>query len=485
MRAKALVERVARVAVRAGQALLRPVPETDRIATRKKLNPAAMYLTRFENPEKMIERGEYPYAIYDKVYRDPQVRACMQTRKLALMSKEYEVAPAIEDDSESERVAVFVRDALSWISGWNQARSELLDAIHNGFGASEILWVVENGQIWIDTLKAIEPRYFAFDQENRLKLVPSGEYEGAYLPERKFAVVVYDPRHDNPYGNGLAGVLYWPTWFKSNVIRFALQFCEKYASPTPLVKYKSGASDEQQTKALELIDTIQNEGGAAIPDWMEVELLEAQRSGSINVYDYLTTLCDAQIAKVILGQTLTTEQGDTGSYALGQVHNDVRQDILEADGQWLDDIINKTLVRWLVDFNFGVDVPAPVYRTKTEPAEDLKGRIEVDAVLAKIVPLPTKDVYERYGWRQPEKGEDVTSTHQQQAPAMPPALMAGGVASFSEPARFDRILDLEDSTLRRAPGVYRQAITAVKKKSLARRTGPRFASSSASWRVHQ
>lgn len=471
-----------------------PIPDTDEIGTLKRLDPTKAYLPRFENPEPLLDRGEYPYAVFDKVYNHPQVYSCMQTRQLALLSKPFEITPAIENDPDAERIAGFVKDALSWIDGWYLSLSELLDAILYGFEVSEIIWTVENGQVWIDRIKGRPHRNFYFDPDLRLKIVPVTEYYGDVVPDRKFVLATYNPRRNNPYGKGLGSIVYWPTWFDACVIKFGLMFAEKYGAPTSVVKYRAGASDEQQKKALEVVDAIQNESGVAIPDWMQIDLLEAQRSGTINVYQYLTGLCEARISKVILGQTLTTDQGDTGSYALGAVHNKVRQDIIEADGLWLDGVINSTIIRWLVDFNFGVDVPAPIYRTLTEPPEDLKGRMDVDEKLVKIVPLPMKDFYARYGWREPEAGEAKTSPGSTgDSPAnsgavggagarMLPGVMTGGVAAFSEPARFDRLLELEAATLGMAPAVYETEVGVVKKKSPRPPVGPRFATRSATWR---
>jgi phage gp29-like protein len=53
-----------------------------------------------------------------------------------------------------------------------------------------------------------------------------------------------------------------------------------------------------------------------------------------------------------LGQTLTTETSDTGAYALGRVHNEVRMDIVKADADALCEALNRQAVRWICDFNF-------------------------------------------------------------------------------------------------------------------------------------
>ena len=40
---------------------------------------------------------------------------------------------------------------------------------------------------------------------------------------------------------------------------------------------------------------------------------------------------NSEISKAVLGQTLTTEIGSTGSYAAANTHMAVRQDIIDAD----------------------------------------------------------------------------------------------------------------------------------------------------------
>ncbi|MDA2917755.1 DUF935 domain-containing protein, partial [Nitrospinae bacterium AH_259_B05_G02_I21] len=81
-------------------------------------------------------------------------------------------------------------------------------------------------------------------------------------------------------------------------------------------------------------------------------LLEATRQGSVETYQAFCEYIDSQIAKAILGQTLTSGEGRHGTQALGTIHAEVRQDILEADSRALQTTINDQLIRWLVYFNF-------------------------------------------------------------------------------------------------------------------------------------
>ena len=53
----------------------------------------------------------------------------------------------------------------------------------------------------------------------------------------------------------------------------------------------------------------------------------------------------------ILGQTLTTEIGSTGSYAASNTHMQVRQDIVDSDKKLVEGVINQ-LIQWIYEINF-------------------------------------------------------------------------------------------------------------------------------------
>ncbi|MEN6483423.1 MAG: DUF935 family protein, partial [Syntrophobacteraceae bacterium] len=102
------------------------------------------------------------------------------------------------------------------------------------------------------------------------------------------------------------------------------------------------------------------------------------------VYEGLARFCDAQTSKAVLGQVLTSEAGSSGSYALGKVHGAVRRDLMEADCTALAKTISRQVLRPLVGFNFGWDVPSPVFRFLHEPGEDLKQVAETYRLLAEM-----------------------------------------------------------------------------------------------------
>lgn len=159
---------------------------------------------------------------------------------------------------------------------------------------------------------------------------------------------------------------------------------------------------------MEVIDSIQGEAGVTVPEGIVLELLEPRRSGSADTYRDLANWCNDEMSRAVLGQMLTVSQGEggSGSLALGRVHESVRLDYIRTDACLLMDAINNQLLRWMIDFNFGVDSAVPHWTIDLTPESDDAVEAQIDRELLKMgVPIPLRYFYERYGRPAPEPGE--------------------------------------------------------------------------------
>ena len=76
-----------------------------------------------------------------------------------------------------------------------------------------------------------------------------------------------------------------------------------------------------------------------------MEFKEAGKSGQDNPQSYFITLADKLCDITILGQTLTSDVGDSGSRALGEVHEDVLRSRLQ-DVPKIAQLVEARLHRW-------------------------------------------------------------------------------------------------------------------------------------------
>lgn len=193
-------------------------------------------------------------------------------------------------------------------------------------------------------------------------------------------------------------------FFKRNGIKFWLIYLEKFGMPTAAAKLSQAQikDPEQRRLALQVLDAVQADSGVVIPEDFVVELIEASRSGTAD-YATLKNAMDAAISKIVLSQTMTTDNGSSRSQA--EVHKDVRDDVVKADADILCHSFTQQVVRQLIDFNFpGAGYPT-VWR-RTEPEQDLADLAERDTKIMSLGYEPTEEyILETYGpgWRKKQQ----------------------------------------------------------------------------------
>lgn len=156
-----------------------------------------------------------------------------------------------------------------------------------------------------------------------------------------------------------------------------------------------------------MISSLQADAGVTLPEGISIDLLEANRRGSADTFQTLANWCNDEMSRAILGQTLTVGEGSrSGSFALAKVHEAVRFDYIRTDACLLMDAINSQLVRWIVDFNFGVSHPAPRWMVDLSPEIDREVESSIDRQLLQMgVSLPLRYFYDKYGRPAPAEGE--------------------------------------------------------------------------------
>lgn len=380
-------------------------PITEEIATAEKdFDLFAGYLDYLQNPDKVLQLecgGDIRK--YDDIGRDPHVAGILRTRALAPIGKEWNIVPGSEgitgvgsrDQKDAQKIADFVKQVFLSFEFDTSRRAILRGGTLKGFAVSEVMWDYSEGDISIAAMKHKSQQRFVFTKDGWLRLLTlQNMIAGEQVPESKFQVFTFGDEPTTPYGVGLGRELYWPWWFKKNGIKFWLIFCEKFGMPTVHGQYPPGIGKEQQDKLLKACGAIQTDAGIITPETMNIKLLEAARQGSIDTYESLCNFMNSEMSKSVLGQTLTTEIGDKGSYAASQTHNDVREDIEKADGDILCGSLNRGVVRWLVDYNFGPQRFYPKMWISFEPPEDLERRSRVDTAISYMGYRPTEEYVE-------------------------------------------------------------------------------------------
>jgi len=302
---------------------------------------------------------------YREIRRDGQVHSTFQQRRLAIVSRPLVVEPG-RDDAVSKAAAEQLQANLDDIA-FDRATKTMSWGFFYGYAVGECMWTVKDGKVWLDKVKTRTPWRFRFTPEGELRLLTRQQpLQGEVMPDRKFWIISSGADNDDdPYGLGLAHQLYWPVYMKKMGLSFWLRALEKFGGPTAVGTYPAGTSLEDQKKLLAAAMAIRIDGAVIKPEGTTLELLEATR-GTVDQATFYK-FCNGDISKVVLGQTMTTDDG--ASLAQGKVHFDVREELTDADIEELCESFQQGPARWLTEWNFpGAAIPI-LKRPSPEDAE--------------------------------------------------------------------------------------------------------------------
>lgn len=327
---------------------------------------------------------------YKKLRRDYQVQATLQQRRDAVIAREWDVMPG----ERRGRTTKADRMAAGWLKEqlegrWNRVVHKMLSGVFYGYGVAEVVPVREGNLICVDQIRVRDRTRFVWGKDFDIRLLTQQEpMYGEALPQANFWTFSCGSDHDDdPYGVGLAHYLYWPIYFKRNGMSYLLRFLERWAQPVPRGTYPPGTPLPEQRKLLMALNALVVDGALIHPEGLDVDLLEASRSGSAPYIDFHKVM-DAAIAKIVLSQTMTTDSASTGlGSTQGEVHADVAENVQRADADLICDSFNggtdrpgdgvaERYTRW----NFPNAVP-PKVRFEFEEEEDLNTRAARDEKL--------------------------------------------------------------------------------------------------------
>jgi len=330
--------------------------------------------------DTLIQRGGGKgLKIYDEIKRDPKAAACLTKRNKHLVAREWEVEPASPAPRDVE-AADFVRETLKTLPFDRISEDLSGGAILKGFAVSEVVWKRDRNRIVPERIVSHDQRRFAFGQDWKPRLRTwTNMNDGVELPDRKFIVHRQGVVGNNPYGLGLGHQLFWAVLFKREGIAFWLHFLDKFAGPTAVAQTPYGMLSEEQNELLNKLSAIRTASAITVPMGTDVKFLEAVRSGSVSYQEWLE-YWDKQIAICILGETLTTDIGPSGSRAAAETHAGILDMLVDSDGDDLSDTLYEQLLTWMVEYNFpGAGVPRGWRvrpKNEKEKAETRKAKAE-------------------------------------------------------------------------------------------------------------
>lgn len=312
----------------------------------------------------------------DMEEKDGHIFAEMSKRKRVMLTLDWDVLPPRNASASERKLAAWVREALQDMTFFEDMLLDALDAVGHGFSALEITWDrIE--KMWLPNALTRRPqRWFMTPWNDRDDIRLRGmEVMGTQL--WPFGWVLHKHRAKSGYiaRSGLHRILAWPYLFKNYGVRDLMELLEIYGIPLRVGKYPAGATDDEKTALLRAVTGIGHNAAGIIPQEMLIEFKEAANTSGHSPHLSLVDYMERTQSKVILGGTLTSQaDGKSSTHALGNVHNEVRHDLMVSDARQLEATLTRDLIYPIIALNKGVtDIRrAPRLTFETREAEDLK-----------------------------------------------------------------------------------------------------------------
>lgn len=316
------------------------------------------------DPDPILRKRGDGVEVLEELTGDGHLISAMQQRRLGVLKKEFKFEAGTDESgkttSQSEQLCQdFNRDFNALKP--RELLSSILNAPFYGMTPVELTFTPGDSRLILTKAEAKPVRWFGFNEQNELRFRSLEEQEdGEKVPWGKVVLARHFPEYDNPYGLRLLSRCFWPITFKKGGLKFWVSFMEKYGMPFLLGHYAKGTAPDEQEAMLGKLVKMVRDAVAVVPEGDKVEMLggAGKTGGGYMIFDKMKSAMDAEVSKVITGQTLTTEAGDKGSYSLGKVHGDVLTVFQESDRMLAKDTLDEIATIY-AKVN-SEDVPPPV-----------------------------------------------------------------------------------------------------------------------------
>ena len=361
----------------------------------------------------------------DMEEKDGHIASEMNKRRRACIL-EWEVVPPQKSPTPAEaKAAAQLDELLQEIPDFEDVLFDVTDAIGKGFACLEIEWHrVE--RFWLPKTITHRPQSWfvlhrGYRQELRLRTHQHVDgAPGQALQPFGWLTHVHKAKSGYLERSALFRQLVWTYLFKNYSVGDLAEFLEIYGIPLRVGKYPSSASEAEKLTLLRALAAIGHNAAGIIPEGMLLEFHNAA-TGDPKAFELMMNWCERNQSKVILGATLTSgADGKASTNALGQIHNEVRKDLRDADVRQLNTTLTRDLVYAVAALNgLAPDGPrrSPQFQLNAQETEDLTAYSEALPKLVSIGVQPTvKWAHEKLGIPMPQDGEPVL---QQPAQPMP------------------------------------------------------------------
>jgi hypothetical protein len=204
-----------------------------------------------------------------------------------------------------------------------------------------------NGRMTYDGVRLI-PRKHVIPEYGRI-ITDLGQDWREGLDYRKPPLAAWYIEVGQPDSLGLYLKAATQTIPKKNALAFWDTFAEIFGMPMRIAR-TSSRDDKELAKMEKMMSEMGTEGWGIFQEGTTIEVVESSKGDAFNVYDRRIDRANSELSKLIIGQTMTIEDGS--SLSQSETHLEVFQNIIEADCDTIRDMVNNRLLPLMVRHGF-------------------------------------------------------------------------------------------------------------------------------------
>lgn len=285
---------------------------------------------------------QHLYDIYRDVDVDLHLSGCIQQREGFVMARSFKLVN--EKDQEDEEAAKYFN--TPW---FKQLMKHALDANYWGHSLIELGYPTTdiNGRMTYDGVVLI-PRKHVIPEYHRV-IIDLGQDWHTGIDYHEAPLSDWYVEVGQPDSLGLFLKAATQTIPKKNALAFWDTFAEIFGMPMRIAR--TNTRDDKERKRMEkMMSDMGTEGWGIFQEGTEIEVVESSKGDAFNVYDKRIDRANSELSKLIIGQTMTIEDGS--SLSQSETHLEVFQNLVEADCDMLRDIINNQLIPRMIKHGF-------------------------------------------------------------------------------------------------------------------------------------
>ena len=297
-------------------------PQSKGLMTSVAVENLAFTMGRAADVDEVLRQAGLSRQRLSILMTDDEISQAMETRLDAVLNAPWRF---IEDHGEQ---TIFLKELFT---KWHfEIVSGAWEACPYGYSVLEANYKIDENSRFTLADIMVKPLEW-FEPKNNGELIfrkpqSSTEVNVFKTYPLKFFLTRRKPSFKQPYGEALLTKLYWIWFFKAGSMKFWAKFLERFGSPLLVGKSKNTDAMVQALIGAHAQSVV------AIDPTEDINTVGTNFSGAgSSAFEAFDKVMVRRVQKVVLGQTMTSENDGGGSKALGVVHNEVRMDKRNSD----------------------------------------------------------------------------------------------------------------------------------------------------------